>query len=212
MEDERNLPKHPVIAIVVEPKLKESLRKDIDEFESKVMKKEKKFEPDIRSDLDSINEDLNQVYWDKVPSSREMLEQVRQYVAALEAIFSGRPKGRSLSTEESKEVKLIKSDLREKIVAARQGNPDLSVTVKTLKDQVQISGFIVCFAPEALYKANQCDLSFSEHSSPTEQGMAAATYIFWAIKPGETTSATDVRRIPVWWQGGKLKPVELTIR
>src|SRR5260370_13296276 len=83
MEDERNLPKHPVIAVVVEPKLKESLRQDIDEFESKVMKREKKFAPDIRSDLDSIDEDLNQVYGDKVPSSREMLEQVRQYVAAL---------------------------------------------------------------------------------------------------------------------------------
>src|SRR6266446_5115623 len=182
---ERTLPKQPIVAVVVDPQLKESLRGDVDGFRSTVMKEQKKLDPNVASDLKFINEALDQFYKDTVPSSHEMLEQIRQDVAALQAIFARSSKHKhTLSSEALKQLSLIKADLQDKLDAVRQGNPDVDVNVRTLREGNEVSHFIVCYAPEALYKENQCDLSFSRESSPTGQPLAIATYMFWASKPG----------------------------
>jgi len=211
MEREGTVPKYPVIAVVTDPKLKEQLRDEVDDFRFSVMKKKiKKFGPDVSGDLVSIDEDLDQFYRDKLPTSRDLLEQIIQDVVVLQSIFSNKPK-HPLGSDASKQLNLIKTDLRVKVDAVKQGNPEVDVTVETRRNGIETSGFTVCYAPELMYKANQCDLSFPEPSSPTHTPLGIATYFFWAIKPGDNSAISDVRRMPVRWQGGHFSPVGLTI-
>lgn len=211
------LPRQPIVALVVEPKLKEALRKDIDAFRSTANRKRNDFVPTVAADLKTINVSLDQFYKDQVPSSQEMLEQIQENVTTLQSIlvrysrksrmFRKQPK-LVLNAEDSRLFSLIRTDLLEKLGVSSEGNPNVPVTVQTFKDGVEVSHFIVCYVPEAKHKANECQRSFPAQSSPTEHPISVATYIFWAIKPGDTNPASDVRRIIV---RRNPQPVHLTI-
>jgi len=221
---ERTLPRQPIVALLMDPTLKKGLRGDVDHFRSTVRrKKEKNFAAGVRNDLEVIDQALDPIYKDKLPSSYEMLMQVKGDVAALQAIFAkyhrkfnllraivGKYPKLELGNKDSTQFDLIKTDLVSKNDAARRGNPDVIVMVRTLKDGEEISHFIVCYSPEAVYK-EKCDLSFSQQSSPTEQPLAVAMYLFWAVRPGDGSPVSDIRRIPVRWQGGQFLAIDLTI-
>jgi hypothetical protein len=221
---DRALPRQPIIELAMDAKLKESLNGDIDDFRSTLNKKTRHFAPSVQDDLKAIDLALDPIYRDKLPTSHDMLAQVRSDVIRLEAIlgnyshkfnlfqiiFFRHPKF-NVSSEDSVQLKLFRTDLLAKVDASKRGNPNVTVKVRTFKGEVEISHLIVCYSPEARYKKeNQCELSFPERT-PTEYPLPVATYMFWAIRPGYMKPVSDTRRMQVQWLDGQPFKLDLTI-
>lgn len=221
---DRELPKQPIIAVVMDAKLKAGLQESVSNYRNTVKKRRNDFVPQVVNYLTSIGLNLDKFYADRVPASHDMLGQVNQDVVTLNSIlgrysrksrsfFSKGPK-LDLKAEDYRQLNLVDVDLRDKIEAATTSNPQVKVVAKTFDNKGgEVSHFIVCYAAIAEYEKDRCDRSFSEQSSPTnEQSLSAATYQFWAIKPGTVTPVSDVRPILVRWQDGKPINVHLTIK
>jgi hypothetical protein len=222
--NERELPKQPIIAVLLDPQLKGHLRETVDSFRRTVKNKRKDFIPQIANALKSVNLSLDRFYADDAISSHQMLEQVHGETTTLISIldkysrksrwlFRKHPKI-SLSPEDLDQFNAIKNDLSTKLEESSRSNPDVKVLARTFKDKDEVSSFIVCYAHVALSKQKKCDSSFSQRSSPTnEQFLAIANYIFWAIRPEDGTIVSNIREYPVRsQQDGKPLIVDLTIK
>ncbi len=129
---EQRSPNKPVIALELDRTLKSELVQSIDTFTS-TTKKRNKYDATVRNDLAAIDQSLAQIRDDRIPSSRETLTQIEAEVGALRTIFA-KPAA-NLSLEDRDQVNRIKADLEVKIEASAGGNPNVLVTVKTLREE-----------------------------------------------------------------------------
>jgi hypothetical protein len=162
----------------------------------------------VGQDIPDIVQMSNQISADKVPLSHEGLVQVQK-----ELEFLNQLSGKSLTAEDVSKVHYVRDDLAIKVKSAKDERTDIPVQVRTLKgDGNEISNFVICYAPVALYDANTCEFSFPHQSSPTIKPLPVASYNLWAIKPGSAVAVSDIRKLEV--RRGSEKPLttlDLTI-
>jgi hypothetical protein len=149
-----------------------------------------------------------------LPLSHSILRQLVAETSYISSVFSAAPN--QISDDQRLRILQIRDDMilkRSNLNERRDlaGRPmrwlDTLVKVNTFRAQgtrEPVSNLRVCWVPEALFGIQEAEHPFPRVSSPTEEVLPEADYLFWAAKDNGSLSQQCVDRIST--------PLQVTVR
>lgn len=148
-----------------------------DKFKSKDQKNLIRF---ARDDFDSLTQK-----WTS-GGSKVLPDDYMNSVAAYCDFLSEAGQSNKSLPEITKILQFIKQDVKSKLLAASRTsnltpnmNSSLTVTVRTFKNNTEVSGYIVKCNPDLYGVTQEARFPFASQSSPTSRSLLPGTYMFW---------------------------------